>query len=223
MIDLSCYFINLSKVYTGKYAHAIVISGRCIARTVWIFVLRFPERSFLGLVVVADSNPIKFIPAFWYSWNLPTSEIFCFTSCVVQHLGLLEKNRGLLSVLGGSTSTFYMSENFGGSSEVVGGLAVNFSVSWRVSSIQYSQRYQLLSPGCWGIRPLLSSGVFTGFIPLVSSNDRGSKDIRGTASQLQEMSWEVFSLPSYISTLWQRRAWWNLFLSLWQDLLCTIY
>ena len=77
MFYLSCHFINLSKVYPGPCARVFFISGKRVARKFWIFVLRFPEWPFLGLVGKASFPPI----VFWYvhhSWHLPISGVVYF-------------------------------------------------------------------------------------------------------------------------------------------------
>ena len=44
----------------------------------------------------------KFTPTLWRGWNLPIIGIFSFTRCVVQHLGLSGKSRGIRYVIEGS-------------------------------------------------------------------------------------------------------------------------
>ena len=200
------FLINLSKGHPGPCNRAFVITSRRFSWTVWIFVLKFPARPLSGLVGDASSPPIKFTPTFWHRWYLPIVGIFIFTRCVVQHLGFLEKYWGLLSVIGGSTSNFSVSDAFGGRSEAVEKIDVNFHVMWWVSSVIPSRRYPLFFPGRGGIRPLFSSSIFTGCRPLVSLSDRGYKVLGGTASWLRAMSWEVFSMPSCFVVLRRRRS-----------------
>ena len=75
VVDISCYLIKLSKVYQGPYAHAFVISIRCVARTVHIFVLCFTAQPLSGLVGKAYYLTINFTPNFWRGWNLPIIKI----------------------------------------------------------------------------------------------------------------------------------------------------
>ena len=86
-------------------------------------------RPFLGLFREVDSPPGKFLLDLWRIWHLPINIFCCLTSCAVQHLGILGKYCGFLSVLEGSTDCVLTIVS-GGRSKGGGVLVCTFRASW---------------------------------------------------------------------------------------------
>ena len=187
-------------------------------------IKRLPARPFLGLIGEATSPPIIFALLLD---RLESFHLF-FTRCFVQNIGLLNKYRGLYSVLEDSPSIF----DFRCFLEQAPKLPANFlslSISARAAEVFLpSDIFGNLQscPKVVYIRPLVwrcSLQVIVDSCPLFYLYGRGSKVLGRTASRLWAMSWEVFSLPSIFLVLWRRRDQWAILPSLWWNLFFYSY
>ena len=94
-------FTNISEVHLGTCTCAFVITCQRISWTVCIFYLVFGSASLIrfGWRGGCSSHKVYICHLVWLASNHKWG--FCFTRCVVQHLGLLEKSRWLLSIIEG--------------------------------------------------------------------------------------------------------------------------
>ena len=80
-----CYSTNLSKVNPSLCTRAVVIPGRRIYQTVWIFCLALISAALIRFGWWGVSSSYIFL--LWPSWLAFRPEIFGFTRCIFQHLG----------------------------------------------------------------------------------------------------------------------------------------
>ena len=150
--------------------------------------LAFLARPFSGLVDEAAYHPIKFTPAFWCGWDLPISVFFCFSSYIVQLVGLSEKYWGLHSVIEGSTSTVWF-RRFGRRIRSCCRTWLNFP---RDLALRFCPNYLRIIVSCHqvshNLQPLCPYGGLMGFYPLLLPMRKGSKVLGGTASKFWAMS-----------------------------------
>ena len=154
-------------------------------------ILHLSVHPFSGLVCEAASSPIKITPAFWCVWNIPVGVIALYNTWTFGKI-----SRDLLrycgfpfdcSCLPFSEEALNMSENL----MTISARSGEFIYFWIVLTVSS------LVSGLLSIVPLFSGGIFTGYwLSLMSLCVRGSKVLRRTAPQLQDMSWKVFSLTS---------------------------
>ena len=112
----------------------------------------------------------------------PFVVFFCFTRCIIQHISLSEKYRGLRYIIEG----YYLIvcvRHFGGGSEVVSEIDDRFHAICLVCSVRPYQRSPLLLPG-FCICTLLFGGGLVGLLSLGYIRKRGSEIHGGTALKL---------------------------------------
>ena len=177
---------------------------------VFIFILWFSERPFSGLVGKAASFPIILHPPSGAAGICPLLGFFCFTRCVVQHLGLLEKSRGLCSVLEGSILVvyFFVSNVFRRRLQRCRKFFYAFCVSWTWGSVWILLTFlSLVAGSSRSLNQSVLEALSSPFFPV----QRGSKVLRGTALRLRAISRKGLSLTSIIVVPLQRRSHWDVF------------
>ena len=97
----------------------------------------------------------------------------------------------------GVTLQLFMSDVFGGGPKVISKIDDHLCASWWVYSVQSSQWYPLLLPGCCPSDHFSLAAFLRDLAcPLVPCATGASEFLEGMPSQMRVMSWEVFSLPS---------------------------
>ena len=209
------------KVYLGPWTHAFLITRQRVARTVWIFLLRFLERPFSCLVGEAASPLIKSTPAFWSGCHLPIIGIFIFLNVSFPTPWPFEKKiEGSYPFLGVPLLLF-LCLTF---SKKAPKLSYNLMPTSMQSGWSLpSNPLRVLRSCCWVVEASDRSSLVA-FLwdscTLVSLHYRFTKVLGGTALLLWAKSQEFSSVPYIPIVSWRRSSWLFFFPSIRRGFLC---